>query len=372
MRLAARGHGAGGTALIALLPALIVTALLMGLVTVLLSTGDALFASFVHVGGLFDSVSGRLLLAVIGAAAFAVLHSIGRTARREPESPARPIAPARTFLVVLSGLCAVYALYVLVQVSAVMLGPAYVERRTGLTYAEYARQGFFQLLAVAVITLVAVSLARPVAAASAALAGHGVRLLALVAVCCTEVMVVVSILRLQMYSDAFGLTMLRLYYRVRRLGGPGARPCCHGVVDLVVSGWHPRSSRSPCSVCSAMNVVNPEALVARTNLARAEQTGRLDAWYLQGLSTDAVPTIVEHAPSPGVDTSGALLVVVPAGAGGSPGAASISAIRGRRNFKRFRRSRRSSSLSSASCTHYMVAWRRLRRRPASAPRYASF
>ena len=45
-----------------------------------------------------------------------------------------------------------------------------------------------------------------------------------------------------------------------------------------------------------MNVVNPEALVARTNLARAEQTGRLDVSYLQGLSTDAVPAVVADAP----------------------------------------------------------------------------
>ncbi len=159
----------------------------------------------------------------------------------------------------------------------------------------------------AVITLVAVSLARPVAASTGSFAGHGVRLLALVAVCCTEVMVVVSILRLQMYSDAFGLTMLRLYTTVFA-----------GWVGLVlalaaIALWaSPREWLAPTVVALAllgvfaMNVVNPEALVAKTNLARAEQTGRLDASYLHGLSTDAVPALVAHPPSPGVDSSGVL------------------------------------------------------------------
>ena len=223
----------------------------MALVTVLLSTGDALFASFVDVGGLFDSLPGRLLLAVMGAAGFTILHAIGRRARREPATAARPLAPARAALLVISGLCLVYGFYVLVQVSAVLLGSEYVERRTGLTYAEYARQGFFQLLAVAVITLVAVSLARPVAAASGGVAGHGVRLLALVAVCCTEVMVVVSILRLQMYSDAFGLTMLRLYTP----SSPDGSASCWRLLrshcgPLRGSGWPRRSLPSRCSGCS--------------------------------------------------------------------------------------------------------------------------
>ena len=62
VRVVARDHGARGSALLAWLPAIVVTALLMGLVTLLLSTGDALFASFVDVGGLFDALPGRLLL----------------------------------------------------------------------------------------------------------------------------------------------------------------------------------------------------------------------------------------------------------------------------------------------------------------------
>ena len=119
-------------------------------------------------------------------------------------------------------------------------------------------------------------------------------------------MVVVSMLRLHMYADAFGLTMLRLYTTVFA-----------GWVGLVlalaaIALWWPsgREWLAPTVVALAllgvfaMNVVNPEALVARQNLARAEVSGRLDAEYLRGLSTDAVAVVLAHAPSPGVDATG--------------------------------------------------------------------
>lgn len=46
----------------------------------------------------------------------------------------------------------------------------------------------------------------------------------------------------------------------------------------------------------ALNVVNPEALVVRRNVALAERTGRFDPGYLTGLSADAVPQIVRSLP----------------------------------------------------------------------------
>ncbi len=292
----ARGRGAGRS-LVTWIPALAGSALLVGLVTLLLATGDPLFASFVNLGGVLGSLPERLLIACLGAAAFAVLHVLGLRARPAAPASARALVPISVASLVLVGICAVYGLYVLIQASALALGPEYVERRTGLTNAEYARSGFFQLLAVAVITLVLVSLARPVAASAGGRAGTVVRLLALVAVLCTEVMVVVSIARLEFYSEVFGLTMLRLYTSVFA-----------GWLGLVLAlaaialWWSPREWLALSIVVLAllgvfsMNLVNPEAVVARHNLARWQAAGTLDRGYLVGLSTDAVPTIAERLP----------------------------------------------------------------------------
>jgi hypothetical protein len=42
---------------------------------------------------------------------------------------------------------------------------------------------------------------------------------------------------------------------------------------------------------AALNALNPDALIARTNLHRAERTGKLDAVYLSRLSADAAPAV---------------------------------------------------------------------------------
>ena len=44
-----------------------------------------------------------------------------------------------------------------------------------------------------------------------------------------------------------------------------------------------------------MNLVDPDAFIARHNLLRYEQSGVLDVEYLSELSSDAAPVIRHHA-----------------------------------------------------------------------------
>jgi len=46
----------------------------------------------------------------------------------------------------------------------------------------------------------------------------------------------------------------------------------------------------------AVNAVNPDAVIARTNIERARHGEELDAYYLTTLSADAVPVLVEALP----------------------------------------------------------------------------
>jgi hypothetical protein len=49
----------------------------------------------------------------------------------------------------------------------------------------------------------------------------------------------------------------------------------------------------------AINVMNPDALIASTNIGRMEDGKRFDAYYLTTLSADAVPVLVETLPEIG-------------------------------------------------------------------------
>jgi hypothetical protein len=169
----------------------------------------------------------------------------------------------------------------------------------GLTYAEYARSGFFQLLAVAVITLGVLLLLR----AATELASPGQRAtftaVAEVAVALTVVVVVVAVRRLNLYEDAFGLTMLRLYSELfsywigvvflflgAALAGVG-----HG------RGWLVGAAvAAGLALLLALNVANPEAVVARDQLDGTRQVRRIDIAYVARLSEDAIPTVATRAP----------------------------------------------------------------------------
>ena len=143
----------------------------------------------------------------------------------------------------------------------------------GLTYAEYARSGFFQLGALAAITL-AVLLTIDVFTDTSEGPTRG-RIVRLSEACVglTLVVVVSALRRLDLYENAYGLTMLRLYAAV--FAG------WIGVSLVLLGGWvHKRRDRAwfPAAAVGAglaallaLNVINPEAIVVRRNVTLAEQ-----------------------------------------------------------------------------------------------------
>lgn len=249
----------------------------------LLSSADAVFASFFEV---LDpgSFTGHAFLWLVGGWGVAGLLHVASTPRRPmPDTRMSRLGQTET-CTILGALVALYGVFALAQVVAASEGGERVLRTAGLSYAEYAREGFFQLLAVAGITLV-VLLALDNGTRT-------VRLLSHAAVALTLLIVVVALRRLHLYEQAFGLTMLRLFvvtfavwvgavfvllaFRLAGMGGdrhwfaPAA--VCVGLVLVFV-----------------LNAIDPEATVVRRNAARPD----FDPAYASTLSDDAVPALVK-------------------------------------------------------------------------------
>jgi hypothetical protein len=104
------------------------------------------------------------------------------------------------------------------------------------------------------------------------------------------VIVASALSRMWSYQQAYGFTVLRL----------GVETCevWLGAVYLlvIVAGvrirlhWLPRAAVASCLVALlGLAVINPEGLIARQNVLRWQQTGRMDRAYLAGLSQDVVP-----------------------------------------------------------------------------------
>jgi two-component system sensor histidine kinase BaeS len=167
------------------------------------------------------------------------------------------------------------------------------------------------LLADTVLTGLVLGALNAVAARPTAAARRRFTVLAELTVALTAVVLVVSMRRLGLYEDAYGWTMLRL---VAKAGAVWI-----GVVLLLLAArlggvardrdWFvPAATAAGVAVVLALNVVNPEAAVARHNLRHP--TDQFDPTYLGSLNDDAVPTIVAELPSLSVERRAAVLEAI--------------------------------------------------------------
>ncbi len=277
---------------------ILVAAPLVVVIAALLASADAVFASLLGT----DSLDGgdvivHIILFTIAAWAGAAMLRITSA----PE-PAPLDAPRRWFghieaMVVLIAIATVLGVFAVVQAFNLFSASERILETRGLTYAEYARTGFFQLLWVAGIVMSVLLGLRAVTRIDSAVSRRAFVVAADVVLLLTLVVVAVSIVRLGLYQREFGLTMLRLYSTVAayEIG------MLVVLVGLAIAGvgarrvWLPGATIVTVLVTIlGVNMLNPEAFVARVNLERGAALVDVDGAYLTDLSDDAVPEIVAH------------------------------------------------------------------------------
>ncbi|GJG86274.1 hypothetical protein tb265_14550 [Gemmatimonadetes bacterium T265] len=300
---AALGIGARGAALA--FPALVVFG-------TLLAAADGAFARLAHV--LVDWDAGVAVAHVLwtAAGAWAAAGYLYAALRSPPEpgtagvGRATPLGARRDgpaeWCVALALVDVLFVVFGVVQVGWLFGGRALVAS-TSVTYAEYARRGFFELVAVAALAL-------PVALGAY---GAGVRRLAAAdprarrrlhralrvaagtLLGCVGVVLVSAADRMRLYEGAYGLTELRFYATafMAWLAVVGAcaaatilrdRPAPFALGTLVSAwGW-----------VLVLDAANPDARIVGVNAARATRGRPFDAAYAAWLSADAVPGLLAY------------------------------------------------------------------------------
>ena len=167
-----------------------------------------------------------------------------------------------------------------------------------LTYADYARQGFWQLTAVTVLTLAVIAAA--VRKVDRRDAGDRLSARLLLGALCVLTLVIVAsaVHRMSLYENEFGFTRLRVSVMATELW--------LGMVFvlLIVAGvrmsarWLPRAVLASAAVgLLGFAALNPDGYIAEMNVERYADTGDIDVGYLRGLSVDAVPAL-DRLPEP--------------------------------------------------------------------------
>jgi len=270
----------------------------------LLASADPVFerlARFLVAWDLDQLVSHLVVIGLLTWLAAAGLRSVvvRQTPGDRPLVDLRPPAwGALEIGIPLGAMAVLFLTFIVIQARYLFGGDDLIRTTVDLTYAEYARRGFFELVTVAGLVLpvlMAADWARDAADGTASRLYRGLASALLVLV---GLIIASAAVRLRMYGAAYGLTEDRFYaaaimvwvalallwFGVTALRSQRDR----FVFGAIVAGF---------VVVAAMNVANPDAMIARVNLARAAQGAELDASYLRWLGDDATPALVAGLPA---------------------------------------------------------------------------
>lgn len=185
-----------------------------------------------------------------------------------------------------------FGLFVLVQLAYFFGGEDFITSR-GLTVAEYARRGFFEMVAVSVMALGLALWLDNVTARGTQREHRVFQALALVIVGLNSVMLLSASQRMFLYESAFGFTHLRVFTHVAMLW--------IGVMFVFFLLAMFRVKRNVFSLgvllvamgyLGMLNLMNVDLYIAQNNINRFYNGEALDLRFLTLLSADAAPEVL--------------------------------------------------------------------------------
>jgi hypothetical protein len=224
---------------------------------------------------------------------------------REQHQPVAAPAPRNRKMgvieiaILLGSITTLFLLFIAIQVTYLFGGEAHFASQ-GLTYAEYARKGFFELVMVAIFSFLIISQsAKQIALENGK---HFLIFRAMSSVLIVEVIVILvsAFARLSLYEHAYGFSEIRLYshalmiwlavvsvllaYQINK-GEEESKFAFRAFIGVVV-------------LLFSMNMINPDLFIAQKNIERYKAGGELDTAYLASLSDDALPVTIQILDDP--------------------------------------------------------------------------
>jgi hypothetical protein len=265
----------------------------------LLREADPIFASIASLPSLDV---GNLLSHVVVIAALTAFVAGGTRSALLP-TPSEPLAPdgygftlgTADVVTILGTLNVLFATFVIAQLGWFFGGEQFLRERTGLTVAEYARGGFFQLLWTVALVVPVLVVTRGALPRSDRTLARRHTLLALPVIGLLGAMIAGATARFNLYVKLYGMTTDRLYPMVFMAW---LFVTLIWLSVTVLRDWGRPfaigAAASAMITLFALNVMDPDGLVARVNVERAARPGAtpLDVAHLGTLSGGGVPYAV--------------------------------------------------------------------------------
>ena len=182
----------------------------------------------------------------------------------------------------------VYLLFCYLQIKSLILN------NTGIVFSSYARRGFFQLMIVSLINIITIIYAKENGKDDENRKNQKyIKLMCLIMIVFTIIILISSIIRMYSYESAYGFTMLRLLVSFAQLTEgiilvPTILYVLDKKVNLIKSYF-----LTALVVYLCMNFICLDNIIAKKNIDRYFETGKIDTYYLfNSISEDGTSQIM--------------------------------------------------------------------------------
>ncbi len=236
-----------------------------------------------------------LLTVVLGAYSFAArtpVAAVAPPAANPTDVSARRWLGATERLILLSSVCALFWLFIAVQISY-LFGNVTTMPGSKMTFAEYARQGFGELTVVATCSIALILVSERYGRVNGQ-AGKA-RALTVALLLAVLIMLASAFRRVSLYEAAYGFTVPRLYAQVYMIVVAVALlALASGVLTTLDTRALFRRVFAVAVLAFVVLVFwNHEGWIASANIDRYASTGKLDVKYItRDLSPNAIPAVV--------------------------------------------------------------------------------
>lgn len=273
------------------------------IVIALLSSADMIF------GDLFDKIFGRIIdfivdvvlddfigrlitfiiiFFLIGVSMMYILFEYPKK-KEEKKIKENKIKDVLTFKILVSVLNIIYVIFDIIQIKSLMLHSV----ASNINYAEYARQGFFELMVVSIINIAVILISKKYESKDNKKEYKFINIMNVVMVFLTIIIIISSFMRMNLYEAAYGYTTLRLLVYITLMTETVL------MIPTIMYILNSNINIFKCYLVIIMssyiiaNFINIDYIVARRNVNRYYMNEKIDFDYLRNYGYDNIPILIE-------------------------------------------------------------------------------
>lgn len=274
----------------------IISVPLLAIIIWLLSSADIVFKNLFTDIPFWTMIKHVIIVLLVSIYIFSFIFSIFKVKKSNEKKVYSKIGwklfiDPTVLLTILSLLNIVYIVFAVIQFAYLFGGNTFM-LPSSFSYAEYARRGFFELIAVTVINFAILFFSITFIKKESRKANIVIKSFLSALVIFTFILLISAFYRMVLYEMAYGYTYHRIFVQVFMI-----LLFLLFIINLIYIWYSRMPIVSAYILCSLilfvlLNFANVDVIIAKNNINRYHSTGEIDINYLEGLSYDAIPITV--------------------------------------------------------------------------------